>query len=180
MRSSFSTTRACLTRTWSAKSTAASKCAAAAGEFGDFELAANALGVCDAAVENAMQFARSERRGGKLLYEHQLVQLKLNEMHALTEALRSYVLRTGWEMDHKVQGVNAVLVMNYSTTVIQRVTELNMDIHGGSGLEMDAYAEKLVRDAMIWTHLAGDSVTRMKAIQHFLKPHALPSEVTPA
>src|SRR6185503_4616019 len=60
----------------------------AAGEFGDFELGANALGVCDAACECAMQFARSERRGGKPVSDHQIVQLQLNEMHALTESLR--------------------------------------------------------------------------------------------
>ncbi len=51
---------------------------------------------------------------------------------------------------------------------IQRVTALNRDLHGSSGLKIDALTEKLVRDAHIWTHLAGDSVTRMKAIQHYL------------
>ncbi|MES2561560.1 MAG: acyl-CoA dehydrogenase family protein [Pseudomonadota bacterium] len=139
----------------------------AAGEFGDFELAANALGVCDAAVEQAMQLARRERRGGKLLYDHQLVQLKLNEMHALTEALRSYVMRTAWEMDNKLQGVNAVLVMNYSETVIARVTQLNLAIHTASGGLIDANADKLVRDAIIWTHLAGDNTQRLKAVRRF-------------
>jgi phytoene synthase len=33
------------------------------------------------------------------------------------------------------------------------------------GMEMDARAEKLARDAVIWTHLAGDSVQRMKAVR---------------
>jgi alkylation response protein AidB-like acyl-CoA dehydrogenase len=133
----------------------------AAAEFGDFELAANALGVCDAACEYALQFARTQRRGGQLLFDQQIIQLKLNEMHMLTEALRSYVMRTAWEMDNKLQGVNAVLVMNYSTPVIQRVTELNMDIHAG--------ADKLVRDGIIWTHLAGDTTQRLKATRRFPK-----------
>jgi alkylation response protein AidB-like acyl-CoA dehydrogenase len=137
----------------------------AAGEFGDFELAANALGVCDAACENAMQYAKRETRAGKRLYDHQLVQLKINEMHALTEALRSYVMRTAWEMDNHRQGANAVLVMNYSTTVIQRVTSLNLDIHVASGGVIDATADKLVRDAIIWTHLAGDASQRLKALR---------------
>jgi len=141
----------------------------AAAEFGDFELAANALGVCDAACEYAMQFARTQRRGGKLLFDQQLVQLQLNEMHMLTEALRSYVMRTAWEMDHKVQGVNAVLVMNYSTSVMQRVTHLNLGIHGMAGGVMDAVADKLVRDAFIWSHLAGDTTQRLKAVRRFPK-----------
>lgn len=141
----------------------------AAAEFGDFELAANALGVCDAACEYAMQFAKTQRRGGKLLFDQQLVQLQLNEMHMLTEALRSYVMRTAWEMDHKVQGVNAVLVMNYSTSVMQRVTHLNLGIHGMAGGVMDAVADKLVRDAFIWSHLAGDTTQRLKAVRRFPK-----------
>jgi alkylation response protein AidB-like acyl-CoA dehydrogenase len=142
----------------------------AAGEFGDFELAANALGVCDAACESAMEHARTQRRAGRILLDHQLVQLKLNEMHALTESLRSYVLRTAWEMDNRLQGVNAVLVMNYSTTVIQRVTHLNLDIHGAADDgTVDALADKLVRDAIIWTHLAGDTSQRLKAVRRFPK-----------
>jgi alkylation response protein AidB-like acyl-CoA dehydrogenase len=134
-------------------------------EFNDFELAANALGVCDAACEYALGRARSERRGGKPLIDHQLVQLKVNEMHALTEALRSYVLRTAWEMDHHVKSVNPVLVMNYSTDCIQRVTRLNLEIHAGTPGVIDAMAHKLVRDAIIWSHLAGDATQRLKAIR---------------
>lgn len=141
----------------------------AASEFGDFELAANALGVCDAACEYAMQCAKTQRRGGKLLFDQQLVQLQLNEMHMLTEALRSYVMRTAWEMDHKLQGINAVLVMNYSTVVIQRVTHLNLEIHGAAGGVMDAAADKLLRDAFIWSHLAGDTTQRLKAIRRLPK-----------
>jgi acyl-CoA dehydrogenase len=137
----------------------------ASAEFGDFELAANALGVCDAACESAMQYAKKVTRAGKRVYDHQLVQLKLNEMYALTEALRSYVMRTAWEMDNHCQGANAVLVMNYSEDVIQRVTKLNLDIHAVGGGMMDALADKLVRDAIIWTHLAGDNTQRLKSLR---------------
>ena len=78
-------------------------------------------------------------------------------------------MRTAWEMDNRLQGVNAVLVMNYSQTVIQRVTALNMDIHTGAGPCMDAMADKLVRDGIIWTHLAGDTTQRLKAMRRFPK-----------
>jgi acyl-CoA dehydrogenase len=137
--------------------------------FGDLELAANALGVCDDAVEMAMHFSRSHKRAGKYLMEHQLIQLKLNEIHMLTEALRSYVLRVAWLHDRKEHSANAGLVMNYSTDVIQRVTRLNMEIHGAEGCMMNARAEKLVRDAMVWTHLAGDTVQRVKVLRRLGK-----------
>jgi alkylation response protein AidB-like acyl-CoA dehydrogenase len=133
--------------------------------FGDLELAANALGVCDDAVELAMNFARTHKRAGKVLMEHQLVQLCIHEMHMLTEALRSYVMRTAWQHDAGEHSMNAGLVMNYSTDIIQRVTRLNMKVHGAEGCLMNARVDKLVRDAMVWTHLAGDTVQRIKILK---------------
>ena len=133
--------------------------------FGDLELAANALGVCDDAVEMGFTFAKSHKRGGKYLWEQQLVQLKLNEMMALTEALRSYVMRVAWMHDNGTHSANAGLVMNWSTDVIQRVTRLNMEVHGAEGCMMNARVDKLVRDAMVWTHLAGDTVQRVKILK---------------
>jgi acyl-CoA dehydrogenase len=130
--------------------------------FGDLELAANALGVCEAACSQALRHARTHRQGGRYLAEQQLVLLKLNRMHMLTEALRSFVMRVAWEHDRKVHSPNAGLAMNFSTDVIQEVTELNMDIHGGAGGMMNRTADKLVRDGFIWSHLAGDSVQRLK------------------
>jgi len=145
-------------------------------QFNDLELACNALGVCDAAVEMAMQRARTQCMGGKRLNEHQLVQLKLHEMHMRTEALRSYVMRTVWERDQAVAGdkalrdsANAGLVMVFSQEVIQRVTKLNLDIHRAAGGVMKTAADKLVRDGIIWTHLAGDSLSRIKTIKKLLK-----------
>lgn len=136
--------------------------------FGDLELAANALGVCDAACDQALSVARSATQGGKPLKEQQSVQLKINRMFALTEALRSFVFRVACEHDQQVHTPNAGLVMNFSTDVIQEVTEINADIHDAAG-HMDAVADKLVRDAFIWSHLAGDNVQRMRVSRRILK-----------
>ena len=119
----------------------------------------------------ATKYARTQSQAGKPLIEHQVIQLKLNEMYALTEALRSYVMRVAWERDQAMPDVgNNVLVMNYSCDVVQRVTRLNMDIHGARGCMMEARVDKLVRDAMIWTHLAGDTVQRVKVVKRLGRP----------
>src|SRR5215470_4816277 len=120
--------------------------------FGDLELAANALGICDDACESALKHARETR-----LFDQQLVQLKLNRMHALTEALRYFVMRVAWEHDKRIHSPNAGLAMNFSTDVVQEVAELYMDLCGGT-----PHADKLVRDSFIWSHLAGDTVQRLK------------------
>ncbi len=133
--------------------------------FGDLELAANALGVCDDAVELGTAYARTHKRAGKYLMEHQLVALSVHEMHMLTEALRSFVMRTAWQHDAGEHSANAGFVMNYSTDIIQRVTQLNMQVHGAEGCMMNSRVDKLVRDAMVWTHLAGDNVQRLKILK---------------
>ena len=133
-------------------------------DFSDFELAANGLGNCDAAVGSAMQYARQDG-----LASQQRVQLQLAEMHMLTEALRAYVMRVAWEMDAQMrESANVGLVMNFARDVSQRVAVLNMEIHGG-GAQMHAHSDKLVRDTIIWTHLAGDSVQRMKSVRRLLR-----------
>ena len=138
------------------------------GTFGDLELSANALGVCEDAVDMAMAHARTRWEGAGYFKDNQTVQLKLSEMHMLTEALRSFVMRVAAEGDAKTgnHAVNNVLLMNFATDVVQRVTALNMDVHASAGTRsMPARVDKLVRDAVIWTHLAGDSVQRMKAVR---------------
>jgi alkylation response protein AidB-like acyl-CoA dehydrogenase len=130
--------------------------------FGDLELCANALGICDDACQVAMRHARTVKQGGRYLFEQQIVQLQINKMYMLTEALRSFVLRVAWEHDKKIRSCNAGLAMNYSTDVVQQVTELYMDVRGVEGCNMDHHADKLARDAIIWSHLAGDTVQRMK------------------
>lgn len=141
-------------------------------KFSELEYAANAVGVCDAAVEMGMQRARTARRGGRALIDHQLVQLKLTDMHMNTEALRSFVMRLAAESDlpGSHPRPHGHFLMNFASDAIQRVCYANLAIHRYAGeSEMNAGADKLVRDAIIWTHIAGDSVQRMRSLQGVLK-----------
>lgn len=140
----------------------------AATEFSDFELACNALGVCDDACESALHYARTTKRRGRALVEQQNIQLAINRMHMETEALRAYCMRAAWEMDNLLhESPNIILLMNYSSDVIQRVTGLSLEVHGAGGGAVNAYADKLVRDGIIWTHLAGDNTQRLKVLKRF-------------
>jgi alkylation response protein AidB-like acyl-CoA dehydrogenase len=130
--------------------------------FGDLELCSNALGICADACETAMRYAKTAQQGGQVLFAQQIVQLQINKMFMLTEALRSFVMRVAWEHDKKIHSSNAGLAMNYSTYVVQEVTELYMDVRGNDGCHMDQHTDKLCRDAIIWNHLAGDAVQQMK------------------
>src|SRR6266700_3930683 len=84
------------------------------------------------------------------------------DLELAANALRSFVMRIAWEHDRRIHSPNAGLAMNFSTDVVQEVAELYMDLRGGAGGAMDAHADKLVRDSIIWSHLAGDTVQRLK------------------
>ncbi|MEK9661882.1 MAG: hypothetical protein VW644_09140 [Alphaproteobacteria bacterium] len=58
--------------------------------------------------------------------------------------------------------------MNLATDTIQEVAELAMDVYDRGGAAMDQRAEKLSRDTFIWSHLAGDSVQRLKIVRRML------------
>jgi alkylation response protein AidB-like acyl-CoA dehydrogenase len=52
--------------------------------------------------------------------------------------------------------------MNFSCDTIQEVTRLAVELMGGANGRMNAAADKIARDAIVWTHLGGDSVLRMR------------------
>jgi alkylation response protein AidB-like acyl-CoA dehydrogenase len=137
--------------------------------FGDLELCANALGICDDACESALRHAKTAKQGGQPLFAQQSIQLQINRMYMLTEALRSFVLRVAWEHDMKIHSANAGLAMNFSAGAVQEVAELYMEVRGADGCAMDPHADKLVRDSIIWTHLANDSVQQMKVVRRIGK-----------
>jgi acyl-CoA dehydrogenase len=136
--------------------------------FSDLEYSAIALGVCDAACKHTIEFVNRRTQAGRPIIEQQVVQLNLNRMCALTESLRSFVLKVAWEYDRRIPSANGGLLMNYAAEVVQQVAEFNQTIHAIGGAVADSQADKLVRDAFIWTHIAGDAVQRMKASQRLI------------
>ncbi len=109
--------------------------------FGDLELAANALGLCDAACEQSVELARTKTQGGRPAERtadrsaQDQQNVRAHRSAALIRAARR--LRARSESAHAECG----LVMNFSTDVIQEVAELNMDIHDAAGYG-DANADK--------------------------------------
>ncbi len=53
---------------------------------------------------------------------------------------------------------------------VKQLEGLNMELHGADGCRGNPRVDKLVRDAMIWTHLAGDTVLRLKAVTKLKRP----------
>jgi alkylation response protein AidB-like acyl-CoA dehydrogenase len=134
--------------------------------FNDEELSANALGIAQAAFEHALEHARNRVQGGKPIIEHQGIALKLADMYMRLEACRSYLFKVvASEKEHggDFEAASKQLLKTFATEVVQSVTKNAVEIFGGMGVMRDAPVEKLMRDASIFTHLAGDTVQIIKA-----------------
>ena len=134
--------------------------------FNDIELAANMLGIAQAAFEHALDHARNRVQGGKPIIEHQAIALKLADMYMRLEAARSYLFKTIESNVHEgaeFESASKQLMKVFATEVAIKVTRLAVEIFGGSGVMRDAPVEKLLRDASIFPHLAADSIMSLRA-----------------
>jgi len=106
-------------------------------------------GVARAAFDEALKYAQERVQGGKPIFEHQNIQLKLFKMFTMVEAARSFARRV-----QAYNGATGAPLLQYSTaskvlsteTAFQVASEA-IQIFGGYGLSKDYYIEKIFRDA---------------------------------
>lgn len=134
--------------------------------FNDVELAANVIGISQAAFEHALNHARNRFQGGKPIIEHQAIALKLSDMYMRLEASKSYLFNVVDSNENggaKFESSSKQLLKVFATESAIQITRLAVEIFGGSGVMRDAPVEKLLRDANIFPHLAADSIMNLKA-----------------
>jgi alkylation response protein AidB-like acyl-CoA dehydrogenase/nitroreductase/NAD-dependent dihydropyrimidine dehydrogenase PreA subunit len=110
-------------------------------------------GCAQAAFEEALEFALTRIQGGKPIYEHQNIKLKLFDMFASVEAARALARRVG--LYNKVQAENmqpvavhyAMASKIMATETAFNVANQAVQVCGGSGLSKEYLIEKIFRDA---------------------------------
>jgi alkylation response protein AidB-like acyl-CoA dehydrogenase len=134
--------------------------------FNDVELAANVIGISQAAFEHALNHARNRFQGGKPIIEHQAIALKLSDMYMRLEASKSYLFNVVDSSENggaEFESSSKQLLKVFATESAIQITRLAVEIFGGSGVMRDAPVEKLLRDAHIFPHLAADSIMNLRA-----------------
>ena len=111
-----------------------------------------AVGLARAAFEHALGYARQRIQGGRAIFEHQAVQLKLFDMYRKIQAARALIRQT---MEHHaiypVRFENSVSCKVTGTQTALEVANLAFEIFGGNGISRDYPIEKLLRDARLGT-----------------------------
>jgi len=113
-------------------------------------LGAMAMGEAQAALDLTLDWVRTRRAFGAVLWEKQALRLKLAELAARIEAGRQLVYHAAW-LD--AQGFDAVkevsMVKAYCGELVQEVMTHCLRFHGGMGYMRESAIERMARDARV-------------------------------
>jgi acyl-CoA dehydrogenase len=111
-----------------------------------------AVGVAQAALDLAVNYAKQRTQFGRPIASFQLVQEMLAEMSTLTETSRLLGYRAcSLMMRGDPARAEVSRAKAYSTEAAVRACSLGIQVHGAMGLTKEVLAEKLFRDARMLT-----------------------------
>jgi len=136
-------------------------------------IAAQAVGIAQAAFEEALRYARDRRQFGRPILEHQAVGFRLAEIDTELAAARALLREAAWESTqpgrHSRQSARAKL---YASEMCNRVVAWAVQIHGGYGFSQEYKIERLYRDARVTTIYEGTSEVQKLVISRALREEA--------
>ena len=137
---------------------AGSRVAMSTLDGGRIGIAAQALGIAQAAYDVAREYAKERRTFGKRIAEHQAIQCKLADMSTEIDAARLLVYRAAWLKEqgepHTEAGAKAKL---FASEMARRQTAEAIQILGGYGYTKEFPVERYYRDAKITEIYEGTS-----------------------
>jgi butyryl-CoA dehydrogenase len=127
-------------------------------DTGRIGIAAQALGIAQAALDVAVAYAKERHAFGVPIGAHGAIQQKLADMSTEVEAARALVLRAARAKQagapHKVEGAQAKL---FASSVARRVTGEAIQVLGGYGYTTSFPVERYYRDAKVTEIYEGTS-----------------------
>ena len=125
---------------------------------GRIGIAAQALGIAQAAYDVARAYALERRTFGKPISRHQAIQWKLVDMAVEIEAARLLTYRAAWRkqngLSHTEEGAKAKL---YASEMARRQTAEAIQVLGGYGYTKEFPVERYYRDAKVTEIYEGTS-----------------------
>lgn len=110
-------------------------------------------GTAQAALEEAIKYARKRVQGGKPIWQHQNIKMQLFDMFVSVEAARSLARRVAIYNSHLLKQLQppavhyAMASKILSTGTAFKVASQAIQVHGGYGLCKDYLIEKIFRDS---------------------------------
>lgn len=127
-------------------------------EGGRIGIAAQSVGMAQAAFEAARDYARERRTFGKAIAEHQAVAFRLADMAMQIEAARQLVWHAATLREAQAPCLSeASMAKLFASEMAERVCSDAIQIHGGYGYMSDYPVERIYRDVRICKIYEGTS-----------------------
>jgi hypothetical protein len=140
-------------------------------DTGRIGIAAQALGIAEAALEYAVAYAKERYQFGKPIIQNQGIAFKLADMATEVESARLLVYRAASLKDQgEATGLAASMAKKFASDTAMRVTTEAIQVFGGYGYTKEYPVERLFRDAKITQIYEGTNQIQRKVIaKHLLK-----------
>jgi alkylation response protein AidB-like acyl-CoA dehydrogenase len=117
-------------------------------EVGRIQVAARAVGVAQAALDDALRYSQERESFGQQIWRHQAVGQRLADMATKVEAARQLLLHAArsYEAGHRAD-VEAGMAKLFASEVCAEVTLDAIRVHGGYGYSTEFDVERYYRDA---------------------------------
>ncbi len=136
-------------------------------------IAAQSVGIAEAALEESLRYARDRKQFGRPIIEHQAIAFRLADMDTEIEAARGLLFRAVWAAGrpgrHSKESAQAKL---FASEMCNRVVASAIQIHGGYGFSSEYPVERLFRDARVVTIYEGTSEVQRMVIARALAEYA--------
>jgi alkylation response protein AidB-like acyl-CoA dehydrogenase len=142
-------------------------------DTGRIGIAAQAVGIAEAAFRYATQYAAGRTTFGKPIAEHQAIAFKLADMQTQIRAARLLVYEAAWMKDRKMPlGEAGARAKLYASQVANEVAYEAVQILGGRGYMKDHPVERYYRDARVTEIYEGTSeIQRLVISRAILRKH---------
>ncbi|NUO18582.1 acyl-CoA dehydrogenase family protein [bacterium] len=134
------------------------KVAMTALDSGRIGIAAQAIGLAQGALDEAVKYSKIREQFGKPISEFQAIQFKLADMQVMTESARLLNYSAARKKDTGQKFTNeAAMAKLYASDVVMKVAMEAVQIHGGNGYLKDFPVERMLRDAKVTEIYEGTS-----------------------
>ncbi|WP_321419664.1 acyl-CoA dehydrogenase [uncultured Desulfobacter sp.] len=127
-------------------------------DSGRIGIAAQSLGVAQAAFDAAVKYAKKRKQFGAPITKHQAIRFQFADMATKIEAARQLILSAASMKDRGEKFTKeASMAKLFASEMVQEVTAQAIQIHGGYGFTKDYPVERFYRDARVFTIYEGTS-----------------------
>nr|HPM78427.1 acyl-CoA dehydrogenase family protein [bacterium] len=126
---------------------------------GRIGIAAQAVGIAQAALDEAVKYSKERVQFGKPIAKLQAIQWFIADMATEIEAARMLVHKAAWMKSHKMKGFGhySAMAKLYAAEAAMRATTKAIQVHGGYGYVKEYSVERHFRDAKITEIYEGTS-----------------------